>query len=124
MRIAIPTEEKSIKSKINESLGRAPYFLIYSTVTRECEFLDNRAVADQGGAGIRAAQVIADNGAKAVITNRCGENAEKLFRNAEVFVYKAKEGNAEENIAYLVDNKLSLLSEFHSSFHGFQDEEK
>jgi predicted Fe-Mo cluster-binding NifX family protein len=118
MKIAIPVEEKSIKSNINGTLGRAPYFLIYSTITKECEFLDNRAVAELGGAGIRAAQIIADIGVRAVITIRCGENAEKLFRNAEVFVYEAKEGNAEENIAYLVDNKLSLLNEFHSSFHG------
>ena len=118
MKIAIPTEDKSIKSKINDSLGRAPYFLIYSTVTKESEFLDNRALVEQGGAGIRAAQVIADNGGRAVITNRCGENAEKLFRNAEVFVYEAKEGNAEENIAYFIENRLSLLNEFHSGFHG------
>lgn len=117
MKIAVPIEEKSIKSSINNSLGRAPYFLIYSTVTKEYEILDNRAVAEQGGSGIRAAQVIADNGVSAVITKRCGENAEKLFRNAEVFVYEAMEGNAEQNIDYLNKNKLSLLSKFHSNFH-------
>lgn len=111
MKIAIPIEEKSMESNISSSLGRAPYFLIYSSVTKKSEFLDNRAVAEQGGAGIRAAQVIADNGVRAVITNRCGENAEKLLRNAEVFVYEAIEGNAEENIAYYMDNKLSLLNE-------------
>lgn len=122
MKIAIPLKEKSIKSDINDTLGRAPYFLIYSTVTKKSEFLDNRAVVEQGGAGIRAAQVIADNGVRAVITNRCGENAEKLFRNAEVFVYEAKEGTAEENIAYFNENKLSLLNEFHSSFHGNEKE--
>ncbi|NLK63533.1 MAG: dinitrogenase iron-molybdenum cofactor biosynthesis protein, partial [Tissierellia bacterium] len=66
----------------------------------------------------RAAQVIVDNGVRAVITNRCGENAEKFFRNAEVFIYEAKEGNAEENIDNFIENKLSLLNEFHSSFHG------
>lgn len=118
MKIAIPIEKKSIKSNINSSLGRAPYFLIYSTVTKQTEFLDNRAVVEKGGAGLRAAQVIADNGARAVITHRCGENAEKFFRKAEVFVYQAKEGNALENIAYFNENKLSLLKEFHSSYHG------
>lgn len=121
MKIAIPIEEKSYKSDISNSLGRAPYFLIYSTVTKEYEFLDNRAVVEQGGAGIRVAQVIADNGVKSVITKRCGENAEKLFRKTEVFVYEAKDGNAEQNIAYLVDNKLSLMNEYHSSFRGMND---
>lgn len=118
MKIAIPIEEKSIKSNISNSLGRAPYFLIYSTVTKDITYFDNRAVVEKGGAGIRSAQVIADNGVRAVITKRCGENAEKLFRNAEVFIHEAKDGNAEQNIAYFNDNKLSLLNEFHSSFHG------
>lgn len=120
MKIAVPIEEKSVKSNIHVSLGRAPYFLLYSTVTKVYEFLDNRAVVEQGGAGVRAAQVIADNGVSAVITSRCGENAEKLFRNAEVFVYEAKEGNAEQNINYLIENKLSLLNEFHANFHGIE----
>jgi predicted Fe-Mo cluster-binding NifX family protein len=118
MKIAIPIVEKSSKSTINDSLGRAPFLLIYSTVTKESEFLDNRAILEQGGAGVRLAQVIADNGVRAVITNRCGENAEKFFRKAEVFVYEAKEGSAEDNIAYFIENKLSLLNKFHSSFHG------
>ena len=118
MKIAVPIEEKSMKSNINESLGRAPYLLIYSTVTKECEILDNRAVIEQGGAGIRVAQVIVDKGVRAVITNRCGENAEKLFRNAEVFVYEANEGNAEQNITFLDENRLSLLNDFNSNFHG------
>ena len=73
MKIAIPIKEKSIKSSINDSFGRAPYFLIYSTVTKESVFLDNRAVAEQGGAGIRAAQVIADNGVRALITIGVGK---------------------------------------------------
>lgn len=90
MKIAVPIKEKSIKSNINDSFGRAPYFLIYSTVTKESEILDNRAVVEQGGAGIRAAQVIADNGVSAVITSRCGENAEKLFRNAKFLFTKPK----------------------------------
>ena len=118
MKIAIPIEKKSLKSNINDSLGRTPYLLIYSTVTKEYEILDNRAVVEQGGAGIRVAQVIADNGVKSVITKRCGENADKFFRKSEVFVYQAKEGNAEENIAYLLDNKLALLKEYHTNFHG------
>ena len=88
MKIAIPTEEKSIKSNIYDYLGRAPYFLIYSTVTKEYEFLDNRAVVEQGGAGIEL-QVIADNGVRAVITNRCGE-MQKNYSKCEVLFTQPK----------------------------------
>ncbi|NCC68132.1 MAG: dinitrogenase iron-molybdenum cofactor biosynthesis protein, partial [Clostridia bacterium] len=70
MKIAIPMEEKNLEANVCPSFGRAPYFLFYNSVTEEAYFLDNEAVASQGGAGIRAAQVIADHGVKALIAPR------------------------------------------------------
>ncbi|MHB1454616.1 MAG: NifB/NifX family molybdenum-iron cluster-binding protein [Saccharofermentanales bacterium] len=122
MRIAIPTDEKHLDSAICQSFGRAPYILLHNTVTKESEFLDNSAVASQGGAGIRVAQVIADHGVQALLTPRCGENVEKLLRRAEVLVYQAIPGTARQNIEALVTEQLSLLGTFHSAFHGFDEE--
>lgn len=118
MKIAIPAENKSMDDNVCQSFGRAPYFLLYNTITKESEFLDNRAVVRQGGAGIRAAQVVADNRIKALITPRCGENAEKILRNAEVIVYQAISGTVQQNIDEFVSEKLDLLNEFHEGFHG------
>lgn len=118
MRIAIPAEDKSLDSNVCQSFGRAPYFLLYNSVTKSMEFLDNSAVASQGGAGIRAAQVIADNGTQALITPRCGENAEQVLRNAEVLVYKSIPGTLKKNIDDFFSEKLNLLSEFHPGFHN------
>jgi predicted Fe-Mo cluster-binding NifX family protein len=120
MKIAIPVDEKSIDSGVCPSFGRAPYFLFYETTTGESYFLDNAAVASQGGAGIRAAQVIADHGVKAVLTPRCGENAEQVLRRAEVLVYKSKPGTAKENIDALLADQLPLLGSFHPGFHGHE----
>jgi hypothetical protein len=49
MRIAIPVDEKSIKTSVCQSFGRAPYFLIYDTDSKESKFIDNSAAASQGG---------------------------------------------------------------------------
>ena len=57
MKIAIPVDEQNLDSGVCPSFGRAPYFLFYNTDTKESYYLDNSAVASQGGAGIRAAQV-------------------------------------------------------------------
>jgi predicted Fe-Mo cluster-binding NifX family protein len=43
MRIAIPVDEKSIKTSVCQSFGRAPYFLIYDTDSKESKFIDNNA---------------------------------------------------------------------------------
>ncbi len=118
MIIAMPVEEKSLNSNVCPSFGRAPYFLLYSTASGEANYLDNSAAASQGGAGIRAAQVIADHGARALITPRCGENVQKALSGAEVLIYKALPGTVRQNIDAFKEDKLVLLSDFHPSFHG------
>lgn len=118
MKIALPAEDKSMDKNVYASFGRAPYYLLYDTKTKESEYLDNSAVLNQGGAGIRAAQVIADNGVKALITLRCGENAEKVLSAAEVLIYKSIDGTIKENIDALCAEKLALLTDIHPGFHG------
>ncbi len=119
MKIAIPVNEQSMESDVCASFGRAPHFLFYDSVTKQTYYLDNTAVASQGGAGIHAAQVIADHGVKALITPRCGENAEQVLTKAEVFVYRSIPGTARENIEAHLQNRLPLLNEFHPGFHGY-----
>ena len=114
MKIAFPVNEKSIGTKISASFGRAPYFMIYHTISKKIEFLDHRAMADQGAGGIRAAQVLADQGIKAIITQQCGENAERLLRKAEVLIYKAKSESINENIDAYLNDQLNLMTEFKS----------
>lgn len=117
MKIALPAEHKSMDSNVYESYGRAPFFLIYNTVTKESEFLDNSAVLSEGAAGIRVSQIIADNGVKALIAQRCGENANNVLKKAEVFVYKSIPGSLWDNINAFLSNELNLLNEFHPGMH-------
>jgi predicted Fe-Mo cluster-binding NifX family protein len=53
MRIALPVNDKDIKSEICPSFGRTPYFLIYDTAEKSSVFLDNIAAQSAGGAGIK-----------------------------------------------------------------------
>jgi predicted Fe-Mo cluster-binding NifX family protein len=112
MIIALPVDEKSMDARISDNFGRAPFFLICSTVSGEKKFLDHRHVAAQGGSGVRAAQVLADHGVKAVITPQCGVNAEKAFRKAEVLIYQAVPGSIRHNIEALKNDQLHLMVEF------------
>jgi predicted Fe-Mo cluster-binding NifX family protein len=112
MKIAFPVGEKSIDAAIYDSFGRAPYFLIYDTVLTEIQFLDHRAAAELGASGLRAAQVLADNGVRAIVTPQCGENAEKVLRYAEVLVYKPVPGSIRQNIEAFACDRLNLLEEF------------
>jgi len=120
MKIAIPVDDKNIESGVCPSFGRAPYFLFYNTDNKESYYLDNSAVASQGGSGIRAAQVVADQGVKALLTPRCGENVEELLSKAEVLIYRTIAGTAQQNITAFEAEKLVLLKDFHPGFHGHE----
>ena len=120
MKIAIPVDDKNLESSVCPSFGRAPYFLFYNTATKEADFLDNGAVASQGGAGIKAAQAIVDHDAKALLTPRCGENAEDVLSKCGITIYKTIAGSAQQNIDAFVADQLVMLKDFHPGFHGHE----
>ncbi|MFU0832384.1 MAG: Dinitrogenase iron-molybdenum cofactor family protein (Modular protein) [Oscillospiraceae bacterium] len=117
MKIAVPVESKSLDVPVFPSFGRTAFFVLYDTQTDTHEFLDNSAAASQGGAGIKAAQMLVDHGAQAVITQRCGNNAAQVLNAAKIKMYQAQNGSVAENIEQLKNGTLSLLSEIHPGFH-------
>ncbi len=118
MKIAIPVDEKRMDSNICLSFGRTPYFLIYDTETKESVFMDNKAAASTGGAGIKAAQTIVDKEVDVLLTLRCGENAAGVLKTADIEIYKTTDGPAKDNIDSFLAGKLCLLDKAHVGFHG------
>lgn len=124
MKIIIPLESKSLNVPVCPSFGRTPLFVLVDTEKDTEEFLDNGAAASQGGAGIKAAQMIVDQGAAAVITYRLGQNAADVLSAANVEIYKAQDGTVKDNIEKFKDGKLSLLTDIHPGFHNHGGGEK
>lgn len=118
MKVAIPVDDKSMSTSVSQSFGRTPYYLIYDTDSKESVFLDNSAIASQGGAGIKAAQTIVDSNIDAIITPQCGENAAEVLRLANIKLYKIINFSVQDNICALNDGKLSILEDIHPGFHG------
>ena len=118
MKIAMPVDDRSMETSISQHFGRAPFFLIYDTGSKESIFLDNSAATSQGGAGIKAAQIIVDNKVGALLTPRCGENAAEVINKANIKMFKAINDSIKDNIDALNAGKLSLLEEIHAGFHN------
>ncbi|NLJ30124.1 MAG: dinitrogenase iron-molybdenum cofactor biosynthesis protein [Clostridiales bacterium] len=118
MKLIIPVETRTLDASVCPSFGRTPFFALYDLETGGHEFLPNSAAESQGGAGIRAAQLIADSGAGAVVTCRCGENAAKVLNAADIKIFKAQDGSARENIEKFQKGTLAVLTHFHAGFHS------
>jgi len=118
MKIAMPSDEKNMESSVCISFGRTPYFLIFETDTKESTFIDNSAASSQGGAGIKAAQLLVDNHIDVLITPRCGGNAADVIKAANIKMYKTINNSINDNINAFNDSKLLLLEEIHAGFHN------
>lgn len=117
MKLILPVESESLDAPVCPSFGRTPLFAWFDTEQGTHGFIDNQAAAGQGGAGIKAAQLLADNGAEVLITCRCGENAAEVLNSAGIQMFKAQNGSVAQNIEAYQAGKLSLLTEIHAGFH-------
>lgn len=116
MKIAIPLDENKID--ICPTFGRSPYF--YFEENGKEEIVQNPACEEQGGAGPKAAQFLADMQTDVLLTVRCGQNAADVLKLADIKIYKTQGKTAKENAEAFHQNKLEVLTHFHAGFQGIQ----
>ena len=83
MKIAISANGTDRNAQVDPRFGRCQYFLIIDTDGDQTEAVPNAAQSAGGGAGIQAAQTVADRNVEAVLTGNVGPNAHRRFRPPE-----------------------------------------
>ena len=86
MKIAVTAQGGSLDSSVDPRFGRCPYYIIVDTETMEFEAIENPYAHSLTGAGIQAAQFVANQGVEAVLTGSCGPNAFQVLQTAGVKV--------------------------------------
>lgn len=75
-KIAISSEAPSMDALVDPRFGRAAGFVVIDPHTMAFEYVDNGAAQTMGrGAGIQAAETVAQTGAKTVLTGYVGPKA-------------------------------------------------
>lgn len=76
MRIAITSQGTDLNSEVDPRFGRGKWFIVYDTETDGFEAKSNdQNINLPQGAGIQAAQNVAETGAEALLTGHCGPKA-------------------------------------------------
>ena len=88
MKLCVSATGREMTSKVDGTFGRARYLLIVDTETLEMEALDNTAADVSQGAGIAAAQLIADKGVNALLTGHVGPKAYTALEGAGIKIYE------------------------------------
>ncbi len=92
MKICITSQGATPDAGVEERFGRAPYFIIMDTETGSFEAVANPYAAGAGGVGPRAAQLVIDNKAEALVSGMLGGNAKAVLDAAGVIQYTCRPG--------------------------------
>lgn len=106
MRVAVAASGTDLGAQTDPRFGRCPNFLIVETSDLSFEVRANIAAAQGSGAGIAAAQLVADAGAEAVIASNVGPNAFTALSAGGLKVYGFAGGTVAEAIEALGAGRL------------------
>lgn len=110
MKIAVSAIGKDLNCQIDPRFGRCQYFVLVDPETMEVEAFENEGLMASGGAGVQAAQLIAQKGAKALITGNLGPNAASALSASGIKVLLASGGTVREVIETFKAGKLQEAS--------------
>ncbi|MCU0557421.1 MAG: dinitrogenase iron-molybdenum cofactor biosynthesis protein [Desulfobacterales bacterium] len=91
--MAISSTGRDLDSQVDARFGRCPCFIVVDPATEGFEVLENTAAGNTGGAGVQAAQIVANAGVKVVLTGSLGPNAAEVLAAAGVKVHTGTSGS-------------------------------
>lgn len=92
MKVCITSQGATPDAGVEERFGRAPYFIIMDTETGSFEAIANPYAAGAGGVGPKAAQLVIDHKAGALVSGMLGGNAKAVLDAAGVAQYTCRPG--------------------------------
>ncbi len=108
MKIAITAYGESLADAVDSRFGRASKFMVYDLDKDTFEIVNNsQNLNAPQGAGIQAAQNVADLGVEAVITGHCGPKAFSVLKAAGIIVYNTEAKTIQEAIQLFKEGKLT-----------------
>lgn len=98
MKICLSATAENLEAQLDPRFGRCLYLIIVDSETMLFEVISNMAAGSTGGAGIQAAQTVADKGVKLLITGNVGPNAFGALSAAGIEIITGAYGTVREVI--------------------------
>lgn len=108
MKIAISSTGENLTDNVSDVFARCPYFVVAEIENQEIkktEAIKNESENQMGGAGISAAQLMAEKGVGAVITKNVGPRALDVLKQFNIGIYYG-DGAIEKVLQEFIDGKL------------------
>jgi predicted Fe-Mo cluster-binding NifX family protein len=108
VKIAVSSMGKSIESNVSDIFARCPFFIIAEIKNQKIdktEIIENESTNQMSGAGISAAQLMAEKNVNAVITGNVGPRAFDVLKQFNIEIYRG-EGKVKEAVEKFIEGKL------------------
>ncbi len=110
MKICVTAQAPTLDAPIDPRFGRCANFIIVDSETLAFEAAMNPGTMASGGAGIHAAQFVAEQGCKAVLTGNVGPKAYNALAAAGITVYIGISGTVKSAIEMYKSGKLTATT--------------
>ena len=98
MKICVTSVSGNLDAQVDPRFGRCPYFTIVNSETMEFNAISNDSTNAAHGAGIQAAQTVANIGVKVVITGNVGPNAFNVLSATGIKIVTGASGSVKEAV--------------------------
>jgi predicted Fe-Mo cluster-binding NifX family protein len=106
MKICVTATSGSLDGQVDPRFGRCAYFVIVDSDTMKFEAFSNESVSAMSGAGIQAAQTIANRGVEVIITGNVGPNAFQTLSAAGIRIITGAYGTVRDAIEMYKSDRL------------------
>ena len=106
MKIAISSTGENLNATVDPRFGRCQYFVLIDPESMEFEAIPNESASAMGGAGIQAAQNVANLKAEVVLTGNMGPNAFQTLSAAGIKVITGVNGTVKEVVEKFKNGEL------------------
>ncbi len=108
MKIAVTSQGQEPTSPVDPYFGRAAFFIIYDSETQDFEAVSNSINSQAAqGAGIQAAQCVANKNVDLVVSGNMGPKAFSALKTAGIRIVTWHDGTVEEAVKLVLENKLT-----------------
>ncbi|MEM2904779.1 MAG: NifB/NifX family molybdenum-iron cluster-binding protein [Candidatus Bathyarchaeia archaeon] len=98
MKVAVSATGPGLDAQVDPRFGRCQHFVIVDVDAMTFEAIPNTNAGAMSGAGIQAAQAVANKGVGAVITGNVGPNAYRVLSTAGVRIFTGAFGTVREAV--------------------------
>jgi len=118
MKVAVTATEPSLEAEVDPRFGRCACFVIVETDDMSMEALENASGSLGGGAGIQAAQLMAQRGVRHVLTGSVGPNAHRTLSAAGIEIALGLSGTVSQAIELFKAGRLRAADGPNAASHA------